>query len=354
METVRLRTPQSLLRLLPRLVGQDAAPSLAALPFTAGRSGMPMLLDLPGRRDVAVTANTIRAAMQGGDAVVLIACLDAPLGPGPLPLRIELRRVSERLARWGIATLELLALAPDAWGDYAHPDGARGPLAELDLLEDPLPTVPVPAPIPGVPGDECSAATSAVAEWLQQLGPADLEAAHADPIPLLERAVALSTSLDGASEALDREVARTVALASMLVGSPAMRDLAIELAIDGEAAATATLAAIERGSPLAVEAAANRFMGTGPAPDPAILHDRLRRWAAIAAAVPLEARAPLLVIVGFLQFFVGRSRTAGRCAELAMAIDATLTMAPLLRDLIDARGAPDWVLTQRRGGSVAT
>lgn len=349
METVRIRTPQSLLRLLPHLVGQEPAPSLVVLPFTAGRSGMPMTLDLPGRRDVAVTANTIRAGTLGADAVVIVACLQTPLHGDPLPLRIELRRVAERLGRWGIATLELLALAPDAWGDYAHPDGARGPRAELDLLEDPLPGVPVPAPIPGVPGDEHSAATQAVADWLQQLGPEDLEAAYADPIALLERAVALSTSLDAPAEGDDEEPARTVALASALVDSPAMRDLAIELAIDGEAAAAATLAAIERGTPLAIDAAANRFMGAGPAPDPEMVHDRLRRWTAIAAAVPLEARAPLLVIVGFLHFFVGRGRTAGRCAELAMTIDPSLTMAPLLRDIIDARGAPDWVLAQRRG-----
>ena len=71
-------------------------------------------------------------------------------------------------------------------------------------------------------------------------------------------------------------------------------------------------------------------------------------WSAIAEAAPLEARAPLLVIVGFLQFFVGRGRTAGRCAELAIAIDPTLTMAPLLRDIIDAKGAPDWVLRPAR------
>lgn len=315
---------------------------------------MPMMLDLPGRRDVAVTANTIRAGVLGGDAVVLIACLEAPLGTEPLPLRIEMQRVSERLGSWGIATLELLALAPDAWGDYTHPDAARGPLAELDLLEDPLPGVPVPAPIPGVPCAEHSAATQAVADWLQQLSPADIEAAHADPIASLERAVALCTRLDASSEPQGDEPAKAVALASILVGSPAMRDLAIELAIDGEVAAAATLAAIERGTPLAVEAAANRFLGTGPAPDPAILHERLRRWTAIAAAVPLKAHAPLLVIVGFLQFFVGRGRTAGRCAELAMVIDPTLTMAPLLRDIIDARGAPDWVLAQRHSGSVAT
>lgn len=349
METVRIRTPQSLLSLLPRLVGPESAPSLVALPFRGGRSGMPMTLDLPGRRDVAGTAHAIRAGMLGGDAVVLIACLDVPLGAGPLPLRIELRRVSERLGRWGVATLDLLALAPDAWGDYAHPAGARGPRAELDLLDDPLPGVPVPEPIPGVPGDEHGAAMQAVVDRLATLAPAALIAARADPITALERAIALAPRLGAASETGDEPATTAVAIASMLVDSPALRDLAIELAIDGVAAATRTLAAIECGTPLAVDAAANRFMGMGPAPDAAVLHDRLRRWSVIAAAVPLELRAPLLVIVGFLQFFVGRGRTAGRCAELAMAIDPTLTMAPLLRDLVDTRGAPDWVLAQRTG-----
>ncbi|WP_405217204.1 DUF4192 family protein [Agrococcus sp. Ld7] len=355
MDTVRIRTPQSLLRVLPRLVGPLAPPSLVVLPFTAGRSGMPMMLDLPGPRDVAVTANTILTAMQGGEAVVLIACLGAPLGAGPLPLRSELRRVCERLGSCGVVTLDLLALAPDAWGDYAHPDGARGPRAELDLLEDPLPGVPLPASIPGVPGDEDGAAMRAVAERLEHLEPEVLDTARADPIAALERAVALAAHLEAGSETGDAAATKTAAaaataaaIASALVESPAMRDLAIELAIDGEDAAARTLAAIERGTPLAVDAAATRFLGMGPAPQAAVLHDRLRRWTTIAAAVPLESRAPLLVIVGFLQFFVGRGRTAGRCAELAMVIDPSLTMAPLLRDIVDARGAPDWVLTQRR------
>ncbi|MCR8671394.1 hypothetical protein, partial [Agrococcus sp. HG114] len=105
-----------------------------------------------------------------------------------------------------------------------------------------------------------------------------------------------------------------------------------------------TLDAAERGDSAVADAAAGRFLGLGHAPDADRLHDRLRRWSAIAEATPLELRGPLLVIVGFLQYFVGRGRTAGRCAELAMAVDPALTMAPLLRDIVDAKGAPDWVL----------
>lgn len=347
METVRIRTPQSLLSLLPRLVGPTGAPAIVALPFSGGRSGMPMMLDLPGRRDVAGTARAIRAGALGGDAVVLIACLEEPLGAGPLPLRIEMTRIAERLGRWGIGTLELLAIAPDAWGDYAHPEAARGPLAELDLLEDPAPGVPEPTPVPGVPEGDGGDAARAVARWFGVLDGADLGPACADPVAALERAVALAPQLGSGPSALGVDPAKAAAIAIVLVRSPATRDLAIELAIDGADAAAVTLAAAEDRA-LEGDAAANRFMGMGPAPDAERLLDQLRRWSAIAEAAPLEARAPLLVIVGFLQFFVGRGRTAGRCAELAIAIDPTLTMAPLLRDIIDAKGAPDWVLRPAR------
>ncbi|MCH1883680.1 hypothetical protein [Agrococcus sp. ARC_14] len=348
METVTIRTPQSLLRLLPRLVGETGAPSLVVLPFSGGRSGMPMVLDLPDRRGCAAAAQAIRAGALGADAVVLIACLRDPLATGPLPLRTELVRVAERLERWRIRTLELLALAPDAWGDYAHPDAARGPLAELDLLEDPAPDAPEPAPIPGVPEGVDSAGAAAVARWLEQLEPGDIGAAGADPVAALELAVALAPKLTDGPGAVGDAPARAAALAIALVGSPAVRDLAIELAIDGPEAAATTLAAIDDDDALAGDTAAHRFMGVGPTPDAERLHDRLRRWSTIAEATPLEARAPLLVIAGFLHFFVGRGRTAGRCAELAMAIDPALSMAPLLRDIVDAKGAPDWVL--RSGG----
>lgn len=347
METVRIRTPQSLLRLLPRLVGSTGAPSLVALPFSGGRSGMPMVLDLPGRRDVARTASAIRSGALGGDAVVLIACLAEPLGAEPLPLRVELERIAERLGRWGIRTLELLAIAPDAWGDYAAPEAARGPLAELDLLDDPAPGVPEPLPIPGVPERGDGTAARAVAAWLGVLDRVDIEAARAEPVDALELALALAPQLGQRPGVLGVDPAKAAAVVIALVDSPAMRDLAIELAIDGTDAAAATLAAIDSDGALVSDAAANRFLGVGPAPDPEHLHDRLRRWTTIAEAAPLHARAPLLVIVGFLQFFVGRGRTAGRCAELAIAIDPALTMAPLLRDIVDAKGAPDWVLHAR-------
>ncbi|SDS44565.1 hypothetical protein [Agrococcus carbonis] len=358
METVKIRTPQSLLRLLPRLVGQVDAPALVALPFSGGRSGMPMVLDLPalgsGRDDAsddpgeeALLDAVVRAIASGGlgaDAVVLIACLGAPLGGRALPLQRELLGIAERLDARGVRALEVLALAPDAWGDYARPDAPRGPLAELDLLDDPAPGVPEPAAAPGVPSGDGGTAARAVLTWLASLEQHDLDAVDADPVGALEFAVSLAHRLGDGPSGLGVDPARAAALAILLVESPAIRDLAIELAIDGVDAGVATLAAGASGDAQAGAAAADRFLGTGPAPDPDRLLDRLRRWTAIAEAAPLEARAPLLVIVGFLHFFVGRGRTAARCAELAMALDPLLTMAPLLRDVVDAKGAPDWVL----------
>lgn len=344
MERVRIRTPQSLLRLLPRLVGQPEPPSLIALPFADARSGIPMVLDLPESGSAAAIARAIRAGARGADAVVLIACPDAPLGTAPLPARLELELVAERLERAGIRVLEVLALGPDSWGDYAAPEGARGPLAELDLLDDPAPGAPLPAPIPGVPGAGDEAAAAALLRSMERLAAADLDAARDDPIAALELAVALAPRLAIGPGALGADPARAAALAIGLVWSPPLRDLAIELALDGVDTARATLAAIEDDVELAGDVAAGRFLGIGPAPDAERLLERLRCWSAIAEATPLEMRAPLLVIVGFLHFFAGRGRTAARCAELAMALDAELTMAPLLRDIVDAKGAPEWVL----------
>ena len=353
METVKIRTPQSLLRLLPRLVGPTEAPSLVALPFTGSRSGMPMVLDLPDRRSAAAAAGAIRAGSLGGDAVVLIACLEASLGADPLPLRAEMDRLARQLSRRGVRVLELLALAPDAWGDYATPESARGPLAELDLLDDPAPGVPDAAPIPGVPATRDDEASREVAAWLHSLEQEDVDPACDDPIAALELAVQLAPQLARGSGGPGADAAKAAALAVMLAERPAIRDLAIEIAIEGAEAARATLASIDGtavigGGDAAADAAASRFLGLGPAPDAERLHDHLDRWTAIAEATPLELRAPLLVIVGFLHFFVGRGRTAGRCAELAMAIDPRLTMAPLLRDIVDTKGAPDWVLRPQR------
>lgn len=353
METVRIRTPQALLQLLPHLVGETGAPSLVALPFTGGRSGMPMVLDLPEHGNLDGCARAIRSGALGAEAVVLIACLAEPLGAAPLPLHDELLRITEQLGSLGIGTLELLAIAPDAWGDYAYPEAARGPLAELDLLQDPARGVAPPAPVPGVPQGSGGEVAAAVADRLLAIGGWELAAARAEPVAALELAVELAPRLESGRGGLGADPATAAAIAIALVGSPLHRDVAIELAIDGVDAAADTLAAAgDPGTPSG-DGAATRFMGTGPTPDAARLHDRLRRWSAIAEATPLDLRAPLLVIVGFLQFFVGRGRTAARCAELAMAIDPSLTMAPLLRDIVDTRGAPDWVLRPERSTPTA-
>ena len=45
----------------------------------------------------------------------------------------------------------LPADGPAAWGDYTHPDAARGPLAELDLLDNPASGLERPRAVPPVP-----------------------------------------------------------------------------------------------------------------------------------------------------------------------------------------------------------
>jgi len=223
----------------------------------------------------------------------------------------------------------------------------RGPLAELDLLEDPAPGLAAPTGAPAVPEGDAGEGAQAVSRWLALLEPRDVAAAGADALAALELATALAPQLALPPGAAGDAPARAAALAIALVARPSVRDLAIEVAVDGVEVAAATEAASGDPDSLAAHAAAGRFLGIGPAPDPLRLQDRLRRWSAITAAAPLEARAPLLVIVGFLHFFLGRGRSAGRCAELAMAIDPALTMAPLLRDIVDAKRAPDWVLGER-------
>lgn len=357
MDTVRISTPQALLRLLPRITGGMTAPSLVVLPFAGRRSGMPMAFDLPepgaSRREVRALARAILGHAPSADAVVLVACLEDPIGAGSLPLGVELRDLADALGRT-VAIRDSLALAPDAWGDYARPEAAMGPLAELDLLDDPAPHVSdAVTALPPVPSGASDAA-HAVADALDALLERPLLLREAEPLDAFARAIALAPSLEhGERTGLGVDPAAAAAIAIAIVASPRDRDLALALALDGaEAAARAEAAIDDPGSP-ACEAGAMRLLGQGEAPDAERLREHLRAWSAIAEATPLELRAPLLVIVGFLHFFLGRGRTAARCAELAEAIDPRLTMAPLLRDVVDARGAPEWVLRDLRAPSAA-
>ena len=226
--------------------------------------------------------------------------------------------------------------------------------AGLDLIDDPVPGRPLPPRIPGMPRglDPARAEPWRVRACLEDLARADLEAAVDAPIETLERAVALAHDIAGPASPLGIVPAHAVALAIELVQRPRDRDLAIQAAIDGTDAAAATLAI---GTDLAALDEARpheRFLGEGEAPDADRLRNRLERWTAIAEAAPTDARAPLLVICGYLHFFLGRGRTAARCAQAAIDLDPELTMAPLLLQVVDAKGAPDWVVRDLRPAAV--
>lgn len=332
MERVRIRTPQSLLALLPRIAGPVEPDALVVVPLARGRSGTPMTLDLPEPATAAALAAAIRRGAPEADAVLLVASLAAPIGAGALPGAAGERALVAALEAERLGVLESLALAPDAWGDYARPASARGPRAELDLEDDPVPGAPLPPEIPGIPvGDDVAIARLDAA--LDALEPTAVAAAADDPVPAIEAGLAAAPLLaSGGRSALGIDRAAGAALAVALVHRPALRDLAIVVAIDGPEAQAAGDAA-----------GAARMLGEGPAPDHGRVLAQLKAWTALAAATPVEDRAPLLVIVGFLHFALGRGRTAARCAEQAAAIDPGLTMAPLLRDLVDARGAPTWL-----------
>lgn len=354
MDTVRISTPQSLLRLLPHLVGTPEPPSLIVLPFTEGRSGMPMTLDLPDPGCPGDAFDGCAIAIDRGaphaDALVLIAVVVAPIGSGSLPLRDELRALAGRLEEGGWHVRELLVLGPDAWGDYTHPDAARGPLAELDLLDNPASGLERPRAVPPVPERADGPHLAAVDAHLDTVPTPALHAAMAAPIEALELALDQVQRLGSGGGALGVDPARAVALAVLLVQLPHYRDVAIDVALDGVDRARES---VDDPDGPAAERAAERILGIGPAPDPERLHDRLDLWSAIAAATPLDHRAPVLVIVGFLHYFLGRARTAVRCADLAQALDPALTMAPLLRQVVDTKLAPDWVLAHALGGSKA-
>lgn len=336
MQIVRASSPQQLLLALPHLAGPAIARSVVLVPFHGSRTGMALRCDIPGLPRGALMAwadDVVGSVLDAEpDAVAIAVVTDRVVGTGTLPHRALVRALTAVCRRAGVPVRARLCQAADAWGDYATPSAARGPLAELEVT-DGLPFV-APTPAPRVPEPASPARRLAVALALEEVASSGaMRAALDDPVVPVELAL-------HAAVLTPRQSATVLAL----VQHPAIRDATTCQLLDGLAAGVEAHA-LQRGEPSETEA--ERLLGVGPAPD----RDRVELGVGllehVVADAPEGMRAAPLVMLASLHWLLGRSGTAAGCVEASLRDDPELGMALLLATVLHAGMLPEWVAADR-------
>jgi hypothetical protein len=336
MQIVRASSPQQLLLALPHLAGPAIARSVVLVPFHGARTGMALRCDIPHvARDALPTwADEVVASVLEvePDAVAFAIMSDVVVGDGPLPHRAVARAVVAAARRAGVPVRARLCQAADAWGDYAMPERARGPLAELDVTEG-LPFV-APTAAPRVPEPASPRRRLAVAQALEEVAASGaMQAAAHDPVVPVELALHAAV--------LSPERAATVLA---LVQDPSCRDATTCQLLDGLAAGVEAHA-LQRGEPSDAEPA--RLLGVGRAPDRARVERGVGLLEQLVAVAPCGMRAAPLVMLATLHWLVGRAGTAAACVEAALDDEPDQGMALLLATVLHAGLLPEWVEADR-------
>jgi hypothetical protein len=381
---VRAATTHDFLALVPRLVGFAPSESLVCVAFSGNRTCGAMRFDLPREAERSFHWRTatrlvgMLGRLDGVDAVVPVvytargfAGRRGTNGGTGMPEAAFVRAVTDAFRFSGFEVRDALCVAVDGWGSYfdAGCPAAGRPL-ELIRASTAHESIPAEARRPlgdidewaSIPGADLSS-RERVARAL-----ATLEASLPTPATDWERnggdrAVAQRHPASGVCHA-----ARGAAWAETLLGLPP------DDVPDGIAASTIFLLASERlwetvavqwafgpavGVPALEENAAASIAGSsyrpgyrlllrgrGPLPDPERIERGIRLLKVLASRSPRANRSPVLSMLAWCNWALGRSTVARRFVDAALAAQPALPVAVDLRDLLDRGELPDWAFTR--------
>lgn len=343
---VRARTAADLLALVPALVGMPPHESLVLVVFRRARTMGALRLDLPpasAAAELAGPAVGMVCRLDGADAVVPVVYTDRPFHEALPDARRLLEPLSVAARRAGLAVKDALLAAADGYGslhDPALPEGGR-PLADLREPAGlpPLLDVDAEATLADVPDEarrrflarvrRCADGTGRSGRTLEGV------LTRADPVGAVERAL----DLEGAEP-------RCVPLLAALAERPALRDLVLLQIGWGPVFGTVVFdrTVLGLGGPLGPEDdVALAFSGGDmPRPDPARIERAIEMLRCTAAHLPEQHRAPLLTMLAWLHWSLGRGTIAGRLVDAAARIDPEYGLADLLARMLGAGMLPEW------------
>lgn len=344
---VRAADAAEFLSMVPHLAGCTPRDSLVLVPFADRRTMGALRVDLPPADvdparlpELAAAFVAMLTRIQHANRVAIVVYTDDPYRDAHG--RIARSALVEALLRCAhaadYAIVEALCVAADAWGSHLEPDGpwAGHPLDRIR---------PEDVDWPGSDRDAIRADQTAGCE----LPPSDLVERERVARELTSMSVrlddpAIPALLEDAVAHDDEPSPRGLALLTLMLDRPAIRDIALSQWCGGVEAgraiqrfnvAWAAGEDVDLDGPLALA-------GEGPTPDA----DRLRRALAltkrVAACAPRERRAGPLAAAAWLSWALGRSTHAANFVGLAQAIDPGHGLAGIVARMVAAGHLPAW------------
>ncbi|WP_165069954.1 DUF4192 domain-containing protein [Marisediminicola senii] len=382
---VTTRSPHDFLSVVPYLAGYLPENSVVLVAFEGRRTRGVMRFGLPA--DTAIGTGERHATSVLGmfcripkvDAVVAIAYTDTRIDDR-LPLGPFMRAVIARARFSGFTVLDALCVAADGWGSYLDPECPPGgrPLALITgspagrQMAGEAPVAPRPiehgATLPPVDpmlkeafderldtlrdalddvmgsdddgtmdyGQEASDLVETLVDFASTVE--KLLASPIPPAPELAATAVFGLRLFPLRDSTLLQVAFGVAMGRRL--SP------VNLTHDPRHRAAADQTVAERAAAERVEAeratASRLLAGIGPRPDGERMRRSIDAWRVLAALADDLDRPPLLCMLGWMEWALGRSSVAAVYVDEALRIDPECTVAGLLAEAFAVGHLPEW------------
>lgn len=353
---VRARTAADLLALVPSLVGMAPRRSLVLVVFAGSRTMGALRLDLPqleAARDLAGHAVGQVCRLDGADGVVPVVYADGPFQAAVGPARLLLDEVASAARRAGLRLKDALCVAGDGYGSPFDPDLPPDGRPLTDLQEPtglpPLLDVEAAVLLPEVPEEDRRRFLVRARRAARASGRSGRTVegvlTSPDPVGAIERA------LD-----LDRVDLEPVPVLAALAELPVLRDLVLLQIGWGPVFGAAVLArtVLAGDEPLGPDDACSLAFcgGDMPRPDPERVERGIELLRVTAAHLPVQHRAPLLTMLAWLHWSLGRGSVAGRLVDAARVLDPGYGLAGLLARMLGAGMLPEWAYRREPVGEV--
>ncbi len=354
---IKAAGPVDLLAMMPAMVGFHPSESVVILAFRGRRTCGALRFDLPRSRNptvmkrIATTIVGTVCRLRGIDGAVVIVVTDAPFDGGDAPHRDFAEVMGRRLVTAGIGLRDCLVLAADGWASYLdaappaiHDRGEVEAAAAAMPAEVRVRHAPPPARIPPAPATQRRRVAARLARYRTQSDRMRAADGMLEPLEL-EPLGDLPLFAESALHLTPDELLRHGSLLLFAVQGPPIRDTVMvqwssDLATGYRYWDEAELFA--RTKRLVPSADAERILGRGARPDPDRVERGIEVLRTIASWVEGFERLPLLCMLGWLSWTLGRGSDAGVYLDEAAGIDPRYGMLEVLQALLGSGMLPEW------------
>jgi hypothetical protein len=373
---VKAHNPADILAMLPSLVGFAPRESIVLLAFRGKRTCGAIRYDLPKSSSATVQKRVATfmigtlCKLRGVDAVIPVICTDDAFGAdGAPPAGAFAQVLGRRLRQSGFELRDMLCQANDGWVSYLEDDPPAGghPLSEIaeSFVHDEVPPelrgqaspFDQPSRVPDADESHKERVRRRLAHYRALMAELDRDDAWDDDTATIELEP-LADLPQLMEDALGWDAATVDANDALLLfawqGPPARDMTMLQWAthpVVGDLILEETDSLRDgRDFPSDMsELLGDLMLGMGPQPDPERIHRGIELLRTVVSRADDAERPPLLCMLTWLNWALGRGTAAGRYIDEARAIRPDYGMVEVLDTMLSNGILPEWAFAGASG-----